>query len=814
MTTQSHQLARFYITLASFLALFFVGAVLAAIPQSAHAQTTNVSDPNNPWCYNQDTGAGVAAVTKCFPDRNSCNTASNNAHGTPCFNTMEATGNHGILQKISSAISSAKSLVTKALDTAECLVKSPFGCVVKWIANFFFYIAGLFVSGAGFVLDFAIDKTITSGWIGKLHVIDVGWRVVRDACNMVYLFILLYIAIQTILGIAGANTKRMVANVIISALLINFSLFFTKVVIDAGNIVGKTFWDMITVQQGTSSGTQTVSSASSWLMTGSKLQTAMDPESEENKSKGSSSLGETQKAVIYLGGAIIFFVLGMTFLSGAAMMVGRTVGLIFAMIFSPFAFLGLALPKYNYFHSWFGNLIRDTFSAPILIFFLYLITYAIRSGGLMAMTEANGSSFACFFSGTTPACFTIIFNYMILIALILGALKMASSLSSSMGSKATSFVKMGAVGVSGAAARNTVGRSMRWVARSEAVQRAAARKGAMGAVARLTIVGADKASSAKFGGKQGYKEKLAEKDKRAIDRSKLFTKAEAQERSLRSSVTGLGKEWTGPGAGLKDRYDSLHPFDKQISEAKKEVSQKQMVDKAVNDLNGLKTTLASLPAGASLAPADEQRLRAALATVGKEAITKVDDAVLQHAEVIKRMSGEAFGGINEAAILNPKMRAVAQNIRQHVVDGKGTSTSAKEYVRKLEPNSAMYINFAREVQNAVNAGNSAEIRRFVDLAGPKNIPEFSESLIKELGRQGHLNKSHLNAVEQRVPDGIYTSDFVDQFIDEVRNARGPAVSPNPNLERLYQELKRRATNNQKADSPFYDLNARVPGRWP
>ena len=69
--------------------------------------------------------------------------------------------------------------------------------------------------------------------------------VTRDLANMFFIFILLYIAIATILEIAAYNAKALLARLIIVALLLNFSLFFTRVIIDASNIWGSAFYDRI-----------------------------------------------------------------------------------------------------------------------------------------------------------------------------------------------------------------------------------------------------------------------------------------------------------------------------------------------------------------------------------------------------------------------------------------------------------------------------------------------------------------------------------------------------------------------------------------
>ncbi len=74
-----------------------------------------------------------------------------------------------------------------------------------------------------------------------------AWRIVRDFSNIFFILVLLYISIKMILGLGGSDIKKMIVNVIIAALLINFSMFFTQVVIDSSNILALIFYNKINV---------------------------------------------------------------------------------------------------------------------------------------------------------------------------------------------------------------------------------------------------------------------------------------------------------------------------------------------------------------------------------------------------------------------------------------------------------------------------------------------------------------------------------------------------------------------------------------
>ncbi|MBP6974505.1 MAG: hypothetical protein KBB54_01010, partial [Candidatus Pacebacteria bacterium] len=105
---------------------------------------------------------------------------------------------------------------------------------VLWVA------AILFNKTLGYTLNMA-------GFIKDIPIVAVGWTTFRDVTNLMFVFIILYIAINTIIGNEGYGIKKLLGKVIVGAMLINFSLFFTQIAIDASNIFALQFYNKITV---------------------------------------------------------------------------------------------------------------------------------------------------------------------------------------------------------------------------------------------------------------------------------------------------------------------------------------------------------------------------------------------------------------------------------------------------------------------------------------------------------------------------------------------------------------------------------------
>src|SRR3989338_10302 len=154
----------------------------------------------------------------------------------------------------------------------------------------------------------------------EIGTIDTAWKTIRDVANMGFIFVLLYAAIQTILGI-GSDTKKLIVNIIVVAILINFSLFFTKVVIDASNILAITFYDAIAPEALRSDRSLGLSGS---LMEPLRIQSLWKITTDTFNGK--------QLIIIGVMGTIVYLIAAFVFFAVAIMFVIRFVVLIFVMI--------------------------------------------------------------------------------------------------------------------------------------------------------------------------------------------------------------------------------------------------------------------------------------------------------------------------------------------------------------------------------------------------------------------------------------------------------------------------------------------------
>src|SRR3989338_3172055 len=124
-----------------------------------------------------------------------------------------------------------KSILPAAMTVGSTALKAVVAlALVKWLSGITVKLAGLIFNMS---LGLALDNENYSS--SKIKAIDDGWTFSRDVVNIFFIFILLFIAIATILGIESYGAKSLLARLIIIALLVNFSLLATRGIIYISN---------------------------------------------------------------------------------------------------------------------------------------------------------------------------------------------------------------------------------------------------------------------------------------------------------------------------------------------------------------------------------------------------------------------------------------------------------------------------------------------------------------------------------------------------------------------------------------------------
>jgi|GEM_PF-2569843 len=278
------------------------------------------------------------------------------------------------------------------------------------------FIVGVFYGGTAFVarniaglFDFFLWYTMQASTYVGADYVENAWGIMRDFSNIIFLLALIYAGISIMfqsfnIGSLG-NGKKVLAHVIVSAVLVNFSFFFTGALIDASHILSRAFYNKIEADAcSDANATNNVFCQDQlgvdYTQFSAGVMARMNPQAIITSSQVLESNTADDPAlvnlffIIYFLGGVLNIVLIGVFFSIFFLMLGRTVSLIFSLIISPLAVATVAIPqirkqKFIGFDNWISNLMKDAFMLPIFMFFLYMIVIFMSPDFIGGLKEAG-----------------------------------------------------------------------------------------------------------------------------------------------------------------------------------------------------------------------------------------------------------------------------------------------------------------------------------------------------------------------------------------------------------------------------------------
>ena len=318
----------------------------------------------------------------------------------------------GVVKEVISGIGDlAGSIGVTGAKTAALAPLGAVGGILQVIGLFMLFFAGQ-------LLDAAIPFSIDSANL-LTEPIRLGWTIFRDLANMAFIFILLYIAVMTILQTSNFQTKKLLASVIIIALLVNFSFFLTGIVIDASNILALFIYNAITQcpVNITCSAVGGIRPLSEVFMEGLELTSLSSRLSFEFLRPVDSSF---EIVLNFFMQGILYIVAASALFAGAILFILRVVILMFILILSPIAFVALALPGTNqYWKDWLHKLMGNAFVAPVYLLLIAIVIAIIDSKSLVISSDPLASTRI---SQPATGDFGIILTYILVLGLIQGSL--------------------------------------------------------------------------------------------------------------------------------------------------------------------------------------------------------------------------------------------------------------------------------------------------------------------------------------------------------------------------------------------------------
>ncbi len=326
-------------------------------------------------------------------------------------------------------------------EAAERLAAQQRSSVNDWIAENLYWAVtalGRFIAWmGGSLLDFSISIfTIgmagTADTLGLKEVVRTIWEIVRDLFNIVFIFGLIWAGFRMILWADDSSSKRLIGSIVVAALLINFSLYVTQVIVDFTNLTAYQIFSAMDVpqdRQWTPIAGYQVYSLSSTFIEATELSRLGTSTSQVAGQAAASGNAETRIVPTGIAGAVVlglvmllfYGLLGFIFFAGAFILFSRFIALLFLMMFSPIMFLGSIFPQMkSYTSKWWSYLLKQAMVAPVFLFMLYISLRILQKFEEVRVSDSFVSN----------GLISITLLVLIVAAFLIASLKMAQSMSS------------------------------------------------------------------------------------------------------------------------------------------------------------------------------------------------------------------------------------------------------------------------------------------------------------------------------------------------------------------------------------------------
>jgi hypothetical protein len=243
-----------------------------------------------------------------------------------------------------------------------------------WFINGFLYVVFFSIINP-FIEAMLSIRTYTNSFAAIIY---PGWEILRNLANIFFIISLLIIALTTIFRVQGYQWKHMLVELIIAAVLVNFSLVIGQAVLGIAETVQNQFLP------NNAAVTRTLGRA---LMLAPIQQDA----GKGLALTGGSGLGDLITPLFYLALALGSF---LTFLAIAIMLVIRMIMLWILLMLSPVAFAARVLHATEHFaKEWWDHFLKYAFFVPIMALFLNIAALIVQEYPSVLETVVSKAEF-------------------------------------------------------------------------------------------------------------------------------------------------------------------------------------------------------------------------------------------------------------------------------------------------------------------------------------------------------------------------------------------------------------------------------------
>lgn len=353
------------------------------------------------------------------------------------------------------------------------------------------------VGAAMLTLNYAMYYTVVTmgAYVKNLDAVGTTWQILRDIGNIMLIFGFLAVGITTILNVDWyGGGKKMLPMMLVAAVFLNFSLFFTEAIIDTGNLFATQFYTQINGPL--SSPDATLAQLSREGVSG-KIMSQLGLAAiygDAKKGDGKVLLGSNPWFVGFMG-ILLFIILAFVLFSLAFVLIARFIILLFLIILSPVAFAGLAVPGLNArMMAWWHKLFEQVLTAPILLLMLYIALKVITATNFLRGFNGGNAGSWTDITGDNIANFAgVLLSFLVAMGLLIAVVIQSKNLSAFGAAGASKLAGKLTFGATAFGMRSTLG----WGAQgaSQAIRRSRIGGTKFGRLAATTF---DKGAKASF----------------------------------------------------------------------------------------------------------------------------------------------------------------------------------------------------------------------------------------------------------------------------------------------------------------------------
>ena len=342
-------------------------------------------------------------------------------------------------------------------EDSYTMLSKAFDWVMMKIMSLFAWLLGV----AALTLNYAVFYTVvTAGkYVNELSAIGITWTIMRDIGNIMLIFGFLAVGISVILNSEWyGGGKKMLPMLLAAAVFINFSLFFTEVVIDVGNLFATQIYTQINGGKLPDPSTEIKNEGiSNKILSKLNLQDLYGAATESKKVFKDG-------APWYLGfmGILLFIVTAFVMFALAFILIFRFIALIFLIVIAPIGFAGFAIPQLSSIEKkWRDTLVEQTITAPVLMLLLYIALKVITDENFLSVSgNSKGLGWTNFLNGTPTGIgvfASMLLSFLVAMGLLLAVVIIAKKLSAFGAAGATKLAGKLSFGAVAFAGRHTVG---------------------------------------------------------------------------------------------------------------------------------------------------------------------------------------------------------------------------------------------------------------------------------------------------------------------------------------------------------------------